>query len=211
VIILSIPGATFALAKDGKLVYMRSFGNANIAGTEPTQPYHLFRIASLSKPITSVAIMKLVQNGQLNLNDRVFGAGGILQNNTYFNNANITDGKIYNITVAHLLEHSAGWNRDIGCFPNPTSPYPWQVGGCDPISAPLHVSQKLGEGNPVSEEALIKFLLEKGLDFTPGTGHAYSNISYLMLGKVIESITSMTYENYVKTAIFEPLGICINS
>lgn len=204
----SIPGATFALAKDGKLVYMRSFGNADIAGTEPTQPYHLFRIMSLSKPITSIAIMNLVQNGQLNLNDRVFGTGGILQNNTYFNNANITDGRIYNITVSQLLEHSAGWNSGIGCFPNPTIPYPGQIGGCDPIVAPLHVSHTLGEGNPVSERALIRFLLENGLDFTPGTDYAYSNIGYLMLGEVIESITGMTYEDYVKTAIFEPLGIC---
>jgi CubicO group peptidase (beta-lactamase class C family) len=58
-----IPGATFAITKNGKLVYMRAFGTANRAGTEVTQPYHLFRIASVSKPITSIAIMKLIETG----------------------------------------------------------------------------------------------------------------------------------------------------
>lgn len=52
-----IPGATFAIAKDGKLVYHKAFGHADTARNEMTLPYHLFRIASLSKPITSIAII----------------------------------------------------------------------------------------------------------------------------------------------------------
>ena len=55
-----IPGATFAIAKNGKLIYMRAFGTANQAGTELTKPYHMFRIASISKPITSIALMKWI-------------------------------------------------------------------------------------------------------------------------------------------------------
>ncbi len=50
-----IPGATMAVSRNGKLVYMRAFGKANLAETEATQPYHLFRIASVSKPITAIA------------------------------------------------------------------------------------------------------------------------------------------------------------
>ena len=73
-----IPGATLAIAKNGKLVYMRAFGTANQAGTEATHPYHMFRIASISKPITSIAIMKLIENGQLSLSEKPFGPGGIL-------------------------------------------------------------------------------------------------------------------------------------
>lgn len=202
-----IPGATVAIAKDGKIVYMRAFGFSNIARTIPTQPYNVFRIASCSKPITSIAIMKLVENGQLALNTKVFGPGGILQNHTMFSTANITDTRIYNITVQQLLEHSAGWNRDVDCNPNPTTPYPYFFAGCDPIAFPLRVTMLTGTSNPVTPNALIKFLLEKGLDFTPGTSYAYSNIGYLVLGRIIEQITGLSYEQYVQQNIMAPLGV----
>jgi CubicO group peptidase (beta-lactamase class C family) len=202
-----IPGATFAITKNGKLIYMRAFGTANQAGTEATQPYHMFRIASVSKPITSIAIMKLIENGQLSLSDKPFGPGGILNADPYFANANITDTRVYNITIQNLLEHSAGWNRDVPMPPGPVSPYPWGYPHSDPIAFPLHVTQTLGEANPVTERALIKFSIQKGLNFAPGAGNNYSNIGYLVLGEVIEKKTGLTYENYVKQNIFAPLGI----
>jgi CubicO group peptidase (beta-lactamase class C family) len=200
-----IPGATFAITKNGKLVYMRAFGTANRAGTEATQPYHLFRIASISKSITSVAIMKLIENGQLSLSDKPFGPGGILNADPYFANANVTDSRVYNITIQNLLEHSAGWNRDLPA--GLLSPYPFSYPHSDPIAFPLHVTQTLGEANPVTRRAMIKFLIQKGLNFTPGTGFSYSNIGYLVLGEVIEKKTGLSYENYVKQNIFAPLGI----
>lgn len=202
-----IPGATVAIAKNGKIVYMRAFGFSDIARTIPAQPYNLFRIASCSKPVTSVAIMKLVENGQLNLNAKVFGPGGILQNHPMFSTANITDSRIYDITVQQLLEHSSGWNRDVDCNPNPTTPYPYFFAGCDPIAFPLRVTMLTGTSNPVTANALIKFLLEKGLDFAPGTSYAYSNIGYLVLGRIIEQITGLTYEQYVQQNIMAPLGV----
>src|SRR5688572_16858223 len=202
-----IPGATFAIAKNGKLIYMRAFGTANQAGTEATQPYHMFRIASISKPITSIAIMKLIEDGQLSLSDKPFGPGGILNVDPYFANANITDSRVYNITIQHLLEHAAGWNRDVPMPPGPVSPYPWGYGHSDPIGFPLHVTQTLGEANPVTRRAMIKFSIQKGLNFAPGTAQNYSNVGYLVLGEVIEKKTGLTYENYVKQNIFAPLGI----
>jgi CubicO group peptidase (beta-lactamase class C family) len=202
-----IPGATMAIAKDGKIVYLRSFGKADIAGTVNVQPYNIFRIASLSKQITSIAIMKLMQEGKLTMASKVFGAGGILQDHPVFAAANITDARIYNITVQQLLEHSGGWNRDLNCNPNPTTPYPYYFQACDPITWPLRVTMLTGTSNPVTKDAMIKYLLEKGLDFAPGTSYAYSNIGYLMLGRVIEKITGMSYEKYVQTSILAPLGI----
>lgn len=203
-----IPGATIALAKDGELKYMRGFGDADIGGTEIVQPYHMFRLASVSKPITSITIMKLMEEGMLNMDDKVFGAGGIFENNVYFNSANITDDRIYDITVQQLLEHSAGWNRNIDCNPDPTSPYPWFFPGCDPIGFPLHVTEVLGEPNPITAPAFVKFLLEKGLDFAPGTDYAYSNIGYTLLGEIVKELSGMEYEDYVKDQILAPLGIC---
>lgn len=204
----NIPAATMAIAKDGKLVYMRSFGHANLAETEPTQPYHMFRIASVSKPITGIAIMKMVQDNKLSLSDKVFGPQGLLANNSYLDSANVTDNRVFDITVQQLLEHSGGWDRSIACTPNPAPPYTWFPNSCDPIGFPLHVTQTLGIPNPVNEEALIRFLMEKGLNFTPGSAYRYSNIGYLALGLVIEELSGMSYEEYVKSDILAPLGIC---
>src|SRR3954447_17778530 len=131
-----IPGATLAIAKNGKLVDMRAFGTADQAGTELTRPDHMFRIASMSKPITSVAIMQLIESGQLSLSDKPFGPGGILNTDPYFANANVTDPRIYDITIQNLLEHSAGWNRDLPMTPKPLPPYPWSFAS-DPIDFPL--------------------------------------------------------------------------
>ncbi len=203
-----IPGASFALAKDGKLIYKKAFGHSDLNQTQATKDHDLFRIASISKPITSVAIMKMMENGQLNLSDKVFGSGGLLQNHPALSGIIITDARINDITVQHLLEHSAGWDRDVNCFPSPTSPYPNSFSGCDPIVAPLYVTSLLNAPNPATEANLIQFLLSRGLDFTPGTDYAYSNIGYLMLGEIIAQVSGMTYEEYVQFAVFDPLGIC---
>lgn len=203
----NIPGLTMAVTINGQLSYARAFGKADIGLSEDLQPYHMLRIASISKPITSIALLKMIENGGVNLSDKVFGTGGLLENHWYFSSANITDARIYDITVQMLLEHSAGFDRSQNCFPNPTSPYPYFFGGCDPIVAPLHVTQTLGETNPATEEMLVTFLLEKGLDFDPGTAYSYSNMGYLILGEIIEEVSGMSYEDYVKQTILHPLGI----
>ncbi len=203
----TIPGLTIALTKDGKIVYMRGFGYEDIAKTIPVQPNNLFRIASCSKQITSIAIMKLMQDGMLTMSSKVFGPGGILENAPVISTATITDTRIYDITVEQLLEHTEGWDRDVNCNPKPTLPYPYFFSGCDPINNPLTVSMELGISNPVSENYLSKYLLQKGLNFVPGTKYAYSNIGYLCLGAIIEQLTGKSYENYVKTDILAPLGI----
>lgn len=203
----NIPGVTMALAKDGKIVYLRGYGYSDVNRSVQIQPNNLFRIASLSKQITSIAIMKLMEEGKLTMASKVFGTNGILKNHPVFKNANITDARIYDITIQNLLEHSAGWNRDNNCNPNPTTPYPYFLGGCDPISYPLRVTMLTGTPNPVTKEALIKYELEKGLDFAPGTAYNYSNMGFLMLGEVIETLTGKGYEEYVKDSILSPLGI----
>ena len=203
----AIPGATFAMSKNGKIVYMRSFGFSDKAKTIPTQPNNLFRIASVSKPITSIAIMKMMQDGLLTMSSKVFGPGSLLQNHPVLSTATITDNRIYDITVQQLLEHSAGWNSAINCNPSPAAPYPWNINGCDPITFPLRVTQQLGRPNPVTEDDICKYMLQKGLNFIPGTQYRYSNVGYLYLGEIIEQLSGMSYEDYVKTAILAPLGI----
>ena len=73
-----VPGLSVALSRDGALVYEETFGVATRESNEPFSTSSLFRIASVSKPITSVGIFTLVEKGKIGLQDRVFGPGAIL-------------------------------------------------------------------------------------------------------------------------------------
>jgi len=191
-----IPGASVAITKDGKLIYSRGFGFSDLHHSQAAQPNTLYRIASVSKSITSIAVMKLVQEGKLSLSDTVFGEGRILDQPYYL--GVVSDQRIYNVTVQELLEHTSGWDRTVPCDGYPHS---------DPAFFPTHVTSVLGEANPVGDSTLIKFSLMKGLHHTPGTTYSYSNVGYLVLGKVIEKISGMSYDTYVKSTILDPLGL----
>jgi len=203
----NIPGLSFAMAREGRIVYSRGFGKADLARAENTQPHHLFRIASISKSITAVALYRMIETGALSLSDKVFGTGGLLENHPDFAATSIVDERIFDITVQMLLEHTAGWDAKIDCTPNPTSPYPWHANTCAPERFPLHVTETLGRANPATEEAFITFLLERGLNSEPGTKFAYSNTGYLVLGEIIEMLSGMSYEEYVQKELLHPLGI----
>lgn len=183
-----IAGASVAVAKEGKLIFARGFGYADTATRTETQPYNKFRIASISKLVTAAAIMKLQEQGKLSLNDRVFGPDGLLED-PYFSNPK--DQRVFGITVAHLLSHEAGWSQRYG----------------DQMFMPLKIADNLGVKPPVDTKTIIRFALNKRLHFTPGSGKAYSNLGYSILGLIIEKVSGQSYEEYCKQAIFEPLGI----
>jgi len=184
----SITGASVAVSKDGKLIYARGFGYSDTTSWEEIQPYHKFRIASISKLVTAVAVMKLAEDGKLNLNDRVFGPDAIL-NDPYFSNPR--DKRAYGITVAHLLSHKGGWTQRWG----------------DHMFMPLVVADQMGMKPPVDTRTIVRFALDKRLHYTPGKGRAYSNLGYSILGLVIEEVSGMPYEEYCRNAVLEPLGI----
>jgi CubicO group peptidase (beta-lactamase class C family) len=184
----SIAGASIAIAKDGKLIFAQGFGYADTALKTETEPYSQFRIASISKLITATAIMKLREDGRLSLNDTVFGPRGILNDPFY---GEPKDKRVYNITVAELLSHEGGWTQRYG----------------DQMFMPLVIAEKLGVKPPVDTKTIVKFVLSKRLNFTPGTARAYSNLGYSILGLVIEKVSGMTYEDFCRKTVFEPLGI----
>ncbi len=100
------PGLSIAIAREGKFICRKAFGVANIKAGERLTVDHRFRIASVSKPITSAAIFLLIERGKLSLDDRVFGKDALL---------GITDptDRLGKITVHHLLTHtSGGWKND---------------------------------------------------------------------------------------------------
>ncbi|OUJ73354.1 serine hydrolase [Hymenobacter crusticola] len=192
----NVLGASVAITRNGKLLYERAFGYADLARTTPLRPFHLLRVASVSKSVTALAVMKLVEQGQLSLSHKVFGPAGYLRG-AYYNDA-ITDQRLYDITVQQLLEHTAGWDRTIGCD---------GFGGCDPIDFPLHVTEAMKASNPVADSTLVRFMLTKGLNYAPGTHYAYSNIGYLVLGKLVEVVTHQAYEKWVREQLLLPSGV----
>ena len=184
----TIEGASIAIAKNGKLVYAKGFGLADTAADIEIQPYSKFRIASISKLVTAVAVMKLQEEGRLSLEDKVFGPEGILNDSCY---CYPKDKRVFDITVAHLLSHEGGWSQRYG----------------DQMFMPQVVASQMKTNLPVDTKTIIRFALSKRLHFTPGTGRSYSNLGYSILGLVIEKKSGLPYDEYCRSAIFEPLGI----
>ena len=101
-----IPGGQLAITYKGRLVYSRGFGLADKSTNTAVCPDNIFRIASLSKQITSITIMHLYQQGRIGLDDIVFGKNGILNDSMYL--VPVLDSRIYDITVNDLLSHQSG-------------------------------------------------------------------------------------------------------
>jgi N-acyl-D-amino-acid deacylase len=185
-----IPGGAVAVVRDGKLFYARGFGYADVENKKPVQPDALFRIASVSKPITSAAIMKLVEAGKLTLDDRV---APLIAHLTPAPGATV-DPRWQQVTIRHLLNHTAGWDRD---KPN---------GGFDPMFVPALAASAVNAPAPASAETIIRFMKGMPFDFNPGEKFAYSNFGYAILGRVIERLSGMPYENYVRSSVLVPVG-----
>lgn len=186
----AIPGGAVAVMHDGKLIYARGFGYADVENKTPVQPDALFRIASVSKTLTAVAIMKLVEEGKLKLDDRV---APFIAHLTPAPGATV-DPRWEQITVRQLLNHTGGWDRN---KPN---------GGFDPIDRPAVAAAAVNASAPASSETLIRYMKGMPLDFNPGEKWAYSNFGYIILGRVIERVSGMPYAEYVRARVLQPVG-----
>jgi len=186
----NVPGGQLAITYHGRLVYNRGFGFANTITQDSVYPNSLFRIASVSKPVTSIACMKLFEQGLLNLDAKAFGNTGILNDAIY---QNILDPLDTTITVRMLLQHSGGWNRNLSG---------------DPMFDAYNIATTMSVSSPPTPSVVIQYVLShKMLDFAPGTQSQYSNFGFCVLGRVIEKITGQTYKDYVLNNILTPLGI----
>ena len=106
-----INGAQLAVSRNDSLVYVKGYGWAEMETNQRMQPQNILRIASVSKLITAVGIMRLREMGKLQLSDHVFGPQGVLNDSTYTNV--ITDKRYFDITIEDLLRHKAGFTRVI--------------------------------------------------------------------------------------------------
>jgi CubicO group peptidase (beta-lactamase class C family) len=175
-----VPGLSVAVARQGQIVYAQGFGLADPATGEEVTPDKLFRIASISKPFTAVALFALIEKGRLHLDDKVFGAGGILG---FDFGTRPYRRYVEDITVEHLLTHTAGG---------------WQNDGADPMFSNF----------AMNHAQLVSWTLDNvPLKNAPGTSYAYSNFGFCLLGRVIEKATHQYYATMMRDLVFHPAGI----
>lgn len=185
---LDIPGGALAVLRHGRLAYARGYGWADRERNIEADPQSLFRIASLSKPITALAILKLIEEKRLDPREPVFES---LELHRLAPSDESFDKRWRDVTVEHLLHHTGGWDRDQSF---------------DPMFRPRVIAKQFDIPSPAGPREVIRYMLGQPLDFDPGQRYAYSNFGYCLLGRLIEKATGETYEAYVRRAVLRPAG-----
>ena len=194
-----IPGAVGLIAKDGEIVYHRAFGMADIDAGKPMQNDSIFRIASMSKAITSVGVMMLYEQGRFQLNDPVskylpgFANPRVVV--TVDDNGIVTETREANreIRIVDLLSHSSG----IGyAFTEFSLQRAYKAAGV--IDGLTAANKTLAEGMAV--------LAPLPIAFDPGEEFLYG-LNTDVLGYLIEVVTGKTLDAFFRDEIFTPLGM----
>jgi CubicO group peptidase (beta-lactamase class C family) len=175
----STPCLSVAFAKESGVIYSEGFGPADDSRA-PVTPRHLFRIASVSKPITSATIFTLIEKSHLSLTDRIFGPGALLGEE--FGKPPYRE-YVADIRLVHLLTHTAGG---------------WQNDGDDPMFRHPDMNHR---------ELIAWTIANQPLKNPPGEKYAYSNFGYCIVGRIIEKLTGRPYDAYVREQILRPCGI----
>ena len=186
-----VPGGAVAIVKDGRLVFARGYGLADVARGDLFQPDSLCRIGSLSKTVTAVTILKLVESGRLNLDDKVFA--DVLTQLAPPPGSHV-DPRLNDITVRNLLHHTGGHGRDTGIDP-------LNIGLAQAAASTLHT------GMPPGYDAMVRIGMSLPLDFDPGTRNSYSNYGFTVLARVVERAAAQKYEDVVRREVLGPLGL----
>ena len=178
-------GASLAITRGDSLVYAKGYGWADEEKGEKMEPGHIMRMASVSKLLTAVGVMVLQERGMLNIKDTVFGPSGILQD-TLFTTL-IKDRNYHKITVEHLMRHQTGFPRD-------------------PVFSSRDVKNQLQLDHAPEKEDFYSVVLNRRLRFAPGTWHRYSNLGYILLSDIIETVSGMPYEEFMRKEVLAPAG-----
>lgn len=184
-----VPGAALAIARHDRLLYVRGFGFADPATLTPTQPDTRFRIGDLSMLITAVAVLRLADQGKLDLDDPVLK---YVRPATNYPAAPPEASRLHSVTIRHCLQHTGGWDESV-------SP--------DPCGRPWEIAAAMGKTPPISVDDVVRFGLARQPDHDPGTRQSIAHFGYLLLGRVIASATGRKYEEFVRTEVLAPLGI----
>ena len=183
----SIPGGAVALARDGVVVMTDAYGTADRSSSSPVTVDSLFRVASLSKPVTAAAVLKLREAGLVDLDARVFD----ILDDVVPPESSTPDPRLAQVTVRDLLRHSGGWDRSVSY---------------DPMFRSREIAAALGVAPPAAAADIVRYMAGQPLDHDPGTVYAYSNFGYCLLGRIIEKVSGQAYGAYVTSAILTPAG-----
>lgn len=176
-----LPGLAMSIVMDGQVVYTRGAGMADLEHHRPVTSASLFRVASVSKPFTAVAIMQLVELGKLDLDTRL---AEVLP---YFR---LADPRYVAITVRHLLAHTSGLPTD----PAETTP-PWKA-----------YNFECPDWDEGAAERFVRSLGGLSLLADPGAPNLlYSNVGFDILADVIAKVSGQSYEAYLHQHVLEPL------
>ena len=181
-----LAGASVAVAKDGRVVYARSYGVADAATGEAMRVEHHFRIASISKVMTAVAVERLAAAGTLGLDRKVWP----LLDKTVPLPAG-ADARYRNITVGQLLGHVSGV---------PATPDPYFDDSVEGVAA-------FGLAGPTSCQAAARWTVGRPLSWDPGTHYSYANVNFCLLGLVIEAVTGRPWNDVVRDLVQLPRDV----
>jgi CubicO group peptidase (beta-lactamase class C family) len=195
----AIPGAVVLIARNGKIAYLEAFGFQNRENKEPMKTDAIFRIASMSKPITSVAVMMLVEEGKIQLLDPVshylpefkgVQVGVEKLNTTTGNSELIGEPPRQEMTIQDLLRHTSGLTYG--------------------IFGKSLVKQAYNEANLFDRNQTLAEFVSKiaklPLAYHPGTTWEYSH-STDVLGRIVEVVSGLTLDQFVADRIAKPLGL----
>lgn len=143
----------------------------------------IMRIASVSKLVTAIGVMRLCEMRKLRLSEHVFGAQGVLNDTAYTNR--IKDKRIFDITIEQLLRHRAGFNNYAG----------------DPMFSTRYIMMQNRLTTPPDNTTLLKIVLKRRLGYTPGTSSCYSNLGYTLLSMIIARRSGMSYEQFIQKRV----------
>lgn len=175
-----------AITQAGKVAFTRAY-QWDVPGRPAVTPTSLFRIASVSKPITATAILKLAQDGALTLADKLTDWLTFTPRPNLFLEPRLGD-----ITILQLLQHLAGFA--------PNTPF-------DPLLADTIIAPAVNKPLPITLEDIFTYMCTAPLANNPGTVFAYNNFGYALLGEIVAVASGQPYAQYVQQAILQPLGI----
>ena len=175
-----IPGAIALLSKDGKVIREEAYGLADVEQKTSFTPRTICWVASITKPVTVAAAMKLVEQGRLGLDDPVE------KHLPEFAEQKDKDGRHYSITVRQLMSHTSGLQAN-------------------PPLRPDYFFEQEFLGRRIGEVAMA--LAKTPLQFPPGSKTQYSNAAPYVLARIIELRSGKPFHEHVHQTILEPAGM----
>ena len=177
---LKVPAVSIAAIRNGAIDWVQAYGVGSLGGA-PVTPETLFGAASISKPVTALGVLTLVEEGKIDLDANV---------NQYLKRWKIPENQFTakaKVTVRELLNHTSGIGTHNGEIYDSSAPVPTLLQLLD--------GEKPARTGPVRVEAV------------PGTKFAYSNGGYLVLALLIEDVTGESFTAYMKRNVLDPIGM----